>query len=80
MADVSRFVTPAKLLESPVTALRRQHGLTPDTAAAILGISVLQLARLEAATRRISPRTLAAIRSCIVPAARYQPSFFDEVD
>ncbi len=49
------------VLESPVAVLRRRHGLSPDQAASRLGISVLRLARLEAATRRLPVGTLAAI-------------------
>lgn len=49
------------VLESPVLALRRRHGLNPDQAASQLGISVMRLARLEAATRRLPVGTLAAI-------------------
>ncbi len=57
----------ARLLESPVVALRRHHGLSPDQAAAQLGISVLRLARLEAATRRLPTGALAVIAERLAP-------------
>jgi hypothetical protein len=57
----------ARLLESPVVALRRHHGLSPDQAAEQLGISVLRLARLEAATRRLPTSALAVIAERLAP-------------
>jgi transcriptional regulator with XRE-family HTH domain len=60
-ADVRRALAKPRLLESPLAALRRRHGLNPDQAASRLGISVMRLARLETATRRLPVGTLAAI-------------------
>lgn len=47
-----------RLLDSPLTIERRRHGLGIQEAAVRLGIASLRLVRLEAATRRLQPRTL----------------------
>ncbi|HEV2738681.1 MAG TPA: helix-turn-helix transcriptional regulator [Candidatus Elarobacter sp.] len=76
-----RIVPQPKLLESPVAVLRRRQGLSPDDAAKMLGISVLRLARLEAATRRLPGRTLRGVVGALTQPPRFtQPSFFDHVD
>jgi hypothetical protein len=58
------------LLESPLAAIRRRHGLDPATAAERLHIPVLRLARLEQATRRFPARELAAYRRLLEPEPR----------
>ena len=67
---LSRKTGQTQLLESPVAALRRRNGLSRDQAAADLGISLLRLARLEAATRRLPARTLRSIAEVLSPADR----------
>jgi len=69
--SLTRKTAQAGLLESPVAALRRRQGLSRDQAASHLGISLLRLARLEAATRRLPARTLRSIAAALTPADRF---------
>jgi len=46
------------LNQSPLATLRRRHRLTLDEVAEKLGLSVLQVCRLEARTQRIPVKTL----------------------
>jgi transcriptional regulator with XRE-family HTH domain len=76
--SLTRKTAQAGLLESPVAALRRRQGLSRDQAAEHLGISLLRLARLEAATRRLPARTLRSIAAALTPADRFsQISMWD---
>jgi hypothetical protein len=69
--NVSSRMSRSRLLESPVVALRRQHGLSPSDTAALLGISVLRLARLEAETLRLPTGVLRDLARAMAPARRY---------
>jgi transcriptional regulator with XRE-family HTH domain len=60
------------VLESPLTTLRRRHGLSPDQAAEALGVPVLRIARLEAATRRLPAGVLATITERLTPPERFR--------
>lgn len=71
--SLTRKTAQASLPESPVAALRRRQGLSRDQAASHLGISLLRLARLEAATRRLPARTLRSIAAALTPADRFSP-------
>lgn len=77
-ADLARRASRSRLLESPVAALRRRHGLMPDQTAAMLGISLRQLARLEASTRRIPASVMRDVIRAVTARPRFtQPSLFD---
>ena len=80
-ADLARRASRSRLLESPVVALRRRNGLTPQQTSALLGISMLQLARLEASTRRIPASVMHDIVRAVTGHPRFtQPSLFDYAD
>lgn len=71
-ADLRRALVKPRLLESPVAALRRRHGLRPDQAAELLGVPVLRVARLEAATRRLPAGVLATVTERLTPPERFR--------
>ena len=58
------------LLESPLAAIRRRHGLDPATAAERLHIPLLRLARLEQATRRFPASELRCYNRLLTPEPR----------
>ena len=79
--DLSRRASRSRLLESPVAALRRRYGLTPRQTAAMLGISLLQLARLESSTLRIPASVMRdVVRSITAQPQFTQLSVFHHVD
>jgi transcriptional regulator with XRE-family HTH domain len=71
-ADVRRAPARPRLLESPLAALRRRHRLSRAQAAALLGVPVLRIARLEAATRRLPAGVLATITERLTPPERFR--------
>lgn len=71
-AQFARLAMRSNLMESPVTVLREQYELSLDDAARLLGISVLQLVRLEAATRRLRPTAFLHFVSLLQDAAPCQ--------
>jgi len=69
---------PCPLNPSPLTTLRRKYRLTMHEAAEKLDLSVLQLARIETATRRIPVRYLKRCAGILVPVSGLvQLSMFD---
>lgn len=79
--DLRRTLARPRLLESPLVALRRRYGLTPSQTAELLGVSVLAVARLEAATRRLPAGVLATITERLTPPERLrQLTIMDHLD
>lgn len=72
------FYRNSYLIESPLEAARKAHGLDPRTAAARLNIPLLRLARLEACTRQFPPAELKRLTTGLDDSSKFfQLSLFD---
>jgi len=76
--EPSPRVGSVTLRASALTTARQRHGMTMREAAARIGVSELRLSRLESSTRRLAPRTQAAMIGRLEAPARFvQLSLFD---